>query len=103
MVGSAPSLCRTARSADPMRLSPAYAISTSMGRVVAKLDDVFVAADYRGKGVGTRMLESLKAECRKKKIGCIDTAVHKGNPGAAKYYARLGFKALEEERLAVVL
>jgi len=80
-----------------------YAVSTSMGKVVAKLDDVFVAADYRGKGVGTAMLKALKVELRKKNIGRIDTAVHKGNPGAARYYAWLGFKALGEERLAVVL
>ena len=80
-----------------------YAISTSMGRVVAKLDDVFVAADYRGKGVGTKMLRALKVELKKKNIGRIDTAVHKGNPGAARYYKRLGFKALGEERLAMVL
>ena len=41
-----------------------YAVSTSMGKVVAKLDDVFVAADYRGKGVGTRMLKALKVELK---------------------------------------
>ena len=80
-----------------------YAVSTSMGKVVGKLDDVFVAAAYRGKGVGTRMLKALKVELKKKKIGRIDTAVHKGNPDAARYYARLGFKALGEERLALVL
>ena len=80
-----------------------YAISTSIGGVVGKLDDVFVAADYRGKGVGTKMIEALKVELKKRKIGRIDTAVHKNNPGAAKYYARLGFKTLGEERLAVVL
>ena len=80
-----------------------YAVSTSMGKVVGKLDDVFVAAGYRGTGVGTKMLKALKAELKKKNIGRIDTAVHKGNPGAARYYARLGFKALGEERLAVVL
>ena len=80
-----------------------YAVSTSMGKVVGKLDDVFVAAAYRGKGVGTRMLKALKAELKKKNIGRIDTAMHKQNPDAARYYARLGFKALGEERLAVVL
>ena len=80
-----------------------YAVSTSMGRVVAKLDDVFVAADYRGKGVGTRMLKALMAELKKKKIGRIDTAVHTRNPDAARYYARLGFKPLREERMALVL
>jgi hypothetical protein len=49
------------------------------------------------------MLKVLKAELEKKKIGRIDTAVHKGNPSAARYYASLGFKALGEERLALVL
>ena len=80
-----------------------YAVSTSMGKVVGKLDDVFVAADYRGKGVGTRMLKALTAELKKKKIGRIDTAVHTRNPDAARYYARLGFKPLREERMALVL
>ena len=80
-----------------------YAVSTSMGKVVGKLDDVFVAAGYRGKGVGTRMLAALKVELKKKKIGRIDTAVHMRNPDAARYYARLGFKVLGEERLAMVL
>ena len=80
-----------------------YAVSTSMGKVVGKLDDVFVAAEYRGKGVGSKMLKALKAELNKKKIGRIDTAVHMNNPDAARYYERLGFKKLGEERLAVVL
>ena len=80
-----------------------YAVSTSIGGVVAKLDDVFIAGGYRGKGVGTKMIEALKTELKKKKIGRIDTAVHMRNPGAARYYARLGFKPLGEERLALVL
>ena len=80
-----------------------YAVSTSMGKVVGKLDDVFVAAAYRGNGVGTGMLKALKVELKKKKIGRIDTAVHMRNPDAARYYKRLGFRALGEERLAVVL
>jgi GNAT superfamily N-acetyltransferase len=71
--------------------------------VVGKLDDVFVAAAYRGTGIGTRVLKALKVELRKNHIGRIDTAVHRRNPGAARYYARLGFKTLGEERLAVVL
>ena len=80
-----------------------YAISTSVGGVVAKLDDVFVADGYRGKGVGTKMIAALKKELKKRKVGRIDTAVHKRNPGAARYYARLGFRPLGEERLALVL
>src|SRR6476660_3928503 len=42
-----------------------YAISTSMGAVVAKLDDVSVKPDRRGMGVGTAMTEQLKEQLRR--------------------------------------
>ena len=32
-----------------------YAVSTSMGAMVAKLDDVSMKADRRGEGIGTVM------------------------------------------------
>jgi GNAT superfamily N-acetyltransferase len=80
-----------------------FAISTSAGAVVGKLDDVFVAAPWRGKGAGSAMIAALKAEL--KEMGCarLDTAVHVKNGGARRFYARLGFRALNEERLAMVL
>src|SRR6202158_383159 len=53
-----------------------YAISTSMGAVVAKLDDVSVKADQRGKGIGTALLEQLKEQLRKESVTRIDVAVH---------------------------
>src|ERR1043165_3410875 len=37
-----------------------YGISTAMGSVVAKLDDVFVKPERRDHGVGSEMLEQLK-------------------------------------------
>ena len=45
-----------------------YAISTSMGAVVAKLDDVSVKANLRGGGIGTTLLEQLK----KSIFECLD-------------------------------
>ena len=80
-----------------------YAISTSMGAVVAKLDDVSVKADRRGRKVGTAMLEQLKEQLRKESVTRIDVAVHLENPEARKFYERLGFIALNEERLACVI
>ena len=59
-----------------------YAISTSMGAVVAKLDDVSVKADRRGKGIGTALLEELKEQLRKESVTRIDVAVHLQNPEA---------------------
>ena len=80
-----------------------YAISTSMGAVVAKLDDVSVKADRRGKGAGTALLEQLKEQLRKESVARIDVGVHLENPQARRFYEKLGFMALNEERLACVI
>jgi ribosomal protein S18 acetylase RimI-like enzyme len=80
-----------------------YAISTSMGAVVAKLDDVSVKADRRGQGIGTTLVEQLKEQLRKESVARIDVAVHVENPEARRFYEALGFAALNEERLACVI
>ena len=80
-----------------------YAISTSMGSVVAKLDDASVKQDRRGQGVGTYLLEQLKEQLRKESVTRIDVAVHKDNPEAKRFYEKLGFVALNEERMAAVI
>ena len=80
-----------------------YAISTSMGAVVVKLDDVSVKTDRRGQGVGTALLEQLKEQLRKEFVTRIDVGVHLENPEAKRFYERVGFIALNEERLACVI
>ena len=80
-----------------------YGISTSMGAVVAKLDDVSVKTDRRGKGIGSALVDQLKEQLRKEAITRIDVGVHLENPEARKFYERLGFVALNEERLACVI
>jgi GNAT superfamily N-acetyltransferase len=80
-----------------------YAISTSMGAVVAKLDDVSVKADRRGQGVGTELLEQLKEQLRKEMVTRIDVGVHFENAEARRFYERRGFAALNEERMACVI
>jgi GNAT superfamily N-acetyltransferase len=80
-----------------------YAISTSMGAVVAKLDDVSVKADRRGKGIGTELVRTLKDQLKKESVTRIDVAVHGANPEARHFYEKLGFAPLNEERLACVI
>jgi len=80
-----------------------YAISTSMGSIVAKLDDVSVKSDRRGQGVGSKMLEQLKEQLRKESVTRIDVAVHIENPQARRFYEKLGFVALNEERLSCLI
>lgn len=80
-----------------------YAISTSRGALVAKLDDVTVDPRHTGEGVGTAMLGALAQELDTRGVGRIDTACHRDNAGAWRFYARLGFRPLDEERIALLL
>lgn len=80
-----------------------HAISTSRGARVAKLDDVTIRDGWQGRGVGTAMLDALAAHLRERGAGRIDTACHRDNAGAWRFYERLGFRPLDEERLALLL
>jgi ribosomal protein S18 acetylase RimI-like enzyme len=71
--------------------------------VVAKLDDVTIHADWQGRGVGNGMLGALIGELRAKGITRIDCGCHRDNAGAWRFYERLGFAPLDEERIALLL
>jgi len=79
------------------------AISTSRGTLVAKLDDVTVEPSWQGHGVGNRMLAALRAELEREGITRVDCGCHRDNAGAWRFYERLGFAPLGEERLALLI
>ena len=80
-----------------------YAISTSRGSIVAKLDDVTIDARWQGKGVGSAMLRALADHLRAGGVTRIDTACHRANAGAWRFYERLGFRPLDEERISLLV
>ena len=80
-----------------------FAISTSRGTLVAKLDDVNVRPGLEGQGIGSAMIASLKDELRRAGATRIDTATHFDNPGARRFYERHGFLTLREERMSCLL
>lgn len=80
-----------------------FAVSTSAGALVAKLDDVAVKRGREGSGIGTAHLAALKEELRALGVRRIDTAVHRQNEAARRFYERQGFRALSEERIALLL
>ncbi len=80
-----------------------YAISTARGALVAKLDDVSVADGWQGRGVGAAMLRELVARLRGRGVTRIDSACHRDNVGAWRFYERLGFRSLDEERIALLI
>jgi GNAT superfamily N-acetyltransferase len=79
------------------------AISTSRGGIVAKLDDVTIRRGWQGRGVGAAMLDALAANLRAEGVLRVDTACHRDNAGAWRFYERLGFRPLDEERIAKLL
>ena len=79
------------------------AISTSRGSIVAKLDDVTVHPDWQGKGVGGAMLVQLRDHLREEGMTRIDCGCHRHNESAWRFYERLGFVPLDEERLALLI
>ena len=80
-----------------------FAISTSRGGLVAKLDDVNVRPGREGQGIGSAMIAALKEELRRAGVSRIDTATHFENPRARRFYERHGFASLREERMSCLL
>jgi len=77
-----------------------YAISTSRGSLVIKLDDVTVDPGWQGRGVGEAMLRALAEWSRGRGVTRIDSSCHRDNQRAWRFYERLGFRGLNEERIA---
>jgi len=80
-----------------------YAISTSRGGLVVKLDDVSVRRAHIRQGIGGAMLEALKGYLRGQGVSRIDCGCHRDNAEAWRFYQRHGFLPLHEERIACLL
>lgn len=80
-----------------------YAISTARGALVVKLDDVTVDARWHDRGVGRSMLTALHAQLRSEGVTRVDCGCHRHNEGAWRFYERMGFRPLDEERIALLL
>ena len=80
-----------------------HAISTSRGTLVAKLDDVTIRDGWQGRGVGGAMLAALATHLKARGFTRIDSACHRANAGAWRFYERLGFRPLDEERITLLI
>jgi diamine N-acetyltransferase len=58
----------------------------------AFVDELYIRADYRGKGMGTRTLEYVQQVCRELGIKALHLEVDRVNTKAKELYHRVGFK-----------
>lgn len=58
---------------------------------VALLDEMYVAPDARGSGIGSAIIRRLVEECRSAGVSAIEINVDEGDVDAQRFYQRHGF------------
>lgn len=69
-----------------------YTVSTALGSPAAILDDLVVHPDYRGQGVGTRLIEQAFVTAQAKGCRRISLETDWDNHRAQALYERFGFQ-----------
>ena len=73
--------------------------STTHGQVGAYVQDLWVAPNWRGSGLGARLLSAAAKETAEAwGAEHLKLTVYHNNPDAARFYERLGFKAMENQQ-----
>ena len=73
-------------------------LSTWRGRLNLYIQDLYVEPAERGGGLGRRLLAAAAREGKKRGCKGLLLAVEISNADAARFYTRLGFQRIEEER-----
>lgn len=68
-----------------------YTVSTALGAPVALLEDMIVAADQRGAGIGSQLLDKAVQFCRQNGCHRITLLTDADNEAAQRFYQRQGF------------
>lgn len=70
-------------------------VSTAEGARACWLEDVIVHPDYRGNGLGSRLLRHVVTAARAEGFARVSLLADRANTGAIRFYARHGFHASE--------
>ncbi len=62
----------------------------------ATVDEFYIMPEYRGKGLGTKVLEFITTEARKHDIKVLHLEVARSNKKARKLYSQAGFTTREK-------
>lgn len=78
-----------------------FEFSTWRGRPGVYVQDLYVAAEMRGTGLGRRLLQKVAARASARNAVYMRLSVHAGNDEGAGFYERLGFEAPDEQILVL--
>jgi ribosomal protein S18 acetylase RimI-like enzyme len=79
-----------------------YEFSTWRGRRGVYIQDLYVAADARGAGLGRRLVNAVAARAAKAGAVYLKLSVDAANDQAARFYETLGFGERDDERIFVL-
>jgi ribosomal protein S18 acetylase RimI-like enzyme len=87
-------------------IATAYLVCTLVysfehGGLMAEIDELFVAAPWRGQGIARAMLAAARAELAVRGCVSLQMQVADDNERAQRFYARLGFRQKTGYRLWV--
>ena len=68
----------------------------------AFVDEFYLASEFRGKGVGTQVLEIIKREARRFNVKALHLEVARDNTSARRLYGKAGFESREKYTLMSV-
>ena len=66
--------------------------TTKEGKLIAAIIDIL--DEYQNQGLGSKLMEALFEELKKRKVKGIMLQANLSNEGAVRFYKRLGFKML---------
>ena len=77
--------------------------SMEYGGPSAFLDDLFVRAAFRGRGLGRAALAAMRAECEARGVRAVHLEVARDNPAAQALYRGAGFTGRDLDLLTLPL
>ena len=67
-------------------------VSTAQGGPVGQVEDVVVREDFRGRGVGRRLMDALTAWAVERGLTRLQLLADRGNQPALDFYQRIGWQ-----------
>lgn len=80
-----------------------FSYSMEFGGRNAFLDDLFIQAPFRGAGLGTAVLNEVRAFCVEQGVRALHLETGRDNAAAQALYRRAGFKDSDRQLLTLVL
>ena len=91
---------------DPLPVGVAvltWMFSVERGGPLGWLEELYVAPERRGQGIGGKLLAEVVAAARRKRCTAVSLEVVRGHDRAARLYVRQGFEKLARTRYSLRL